>query len=254
MARLAPAKVDSNPCSTKRLRMFSTVFVRQSNASAICASVQLGPVLSAFKRIWARRTFWLLPESRFITSRSWLLSDGLSVTRYLLRMKLHSTLSQLSPISTILPILIFSYDAALAVFLAKQIAAQTTVYVAINRTTWHETNLLVASVVWRGRAIPLYWQLMETLGNSDYTEQTALLSKALPMSSYPIVVLGDREFCSVDLAQWLGEQGHYSHVRSQSASTPALCDRSGWVQRDLLKVRTEYSSPTFLSELTENNG
>ena len=93
-------------------------------------------------------------------------------------------------------------------FLDEQIDEQTTVYVAIDRTTWREVNLLMASVIWRGRAIPLYWQWMAILGNSDYAEQTELLSKALPMlCAYKVVVLGDREFCSVDLARWLGNRG-----------------------------------------------
>lgn len=51
------------------------------------------------------------------------------------------------------------------------------VYVAIDRTTWRENNVLMVSVVWRGRAILLYWHLMENLGNSDLAEQTVVLQK-----------------------------------------------------------------------------
>ena len=68
-------------------------------------------------------------------------------------------------------------------FLTEQMSAQPTVYVAIDRTTWREVNLLMASVIWKGRAIPLYWQLMENLGNSDCAELTALLAKELPLLS-----------------------------------------------------------------------
>src|SRR5208337_1908816 len=49
-----PLSVNSNPCVTNRSRMFSTVWVRQSNASAIFASVQSGPSASAFSSTWAR--------------------------------------------------------------------------------------------------------------------------------------------------------------------------------------------------------
>jgi len=105
---------------------------------------------------------------------------------------------------------------------------QTTLYVAIDRTTWREVNLLMASVIWKGRAIPLYWQLMENLGNSDYAEQTQLLAKALPMlSAGKVVVLGDREFCSVDLAKWLGEKGYYFCLR-QKKSTWMKADGDDW--------------------------
>ncbi|EDX84057.1 hypothetical protein S7335_1754 [Synechococcus sp. PCC 7335] len=43
-------------------------------------------------------------------------------------------------------------------FLAEQVGSQeTTVYVAIDRTTWREVNLLMVSVIWKGRAIPPDW-------------------------------------------------------------------------------------------------
>ncbi|MEL6817005.1 MAG: IS4 family transposase, partial [Cyanobacteria bacterium J06598_3] len=69
----------------------------------------------------------------------------------------------------------------LHVFLHEQLPSGCTVYVAIDRTTWRNINLLMASVVWKGRAIPLYWQRLETLGNSHYDEQTAFLSIALSL-------------------------------------------------------------------------
>lgn len=54
----------------------------------------------------------------------------------------------------------------LRVFLEQQLLVGDSVYVAIDRTTWRDINLLMASIVWKGRAIPLYWQRLETLGNS----------------------------------------------------------------------------------------
>ena len=101
---------------------------------------------------------------------------------------------------------------------------------AIDRTTWRDINLLIASVVWKGRAIPLYWQRLESLGNSHYDEQTAFLAVALPqLADYRVVVLGDREFCSVDLARWLGQQGHYFCLR-QKKSTYVLIEDKPWLK------------------------
>lgn len=118
----------------------------------------------------------------------------------------------------------------LQVFLGEQLASGCTVYVAIDRTTWRDINLLMASIVWKGRAIPLYWQRLETLGNSHYDEQTAFLSAALPiLARYRVVVLGDREFCSVDLARWLGHQGHYFCLR-QKKSTYVLIEDKPWLK------------------------
>ena len=56
LARFFPLSVWSKPRSTKRRRTFSTVLVRQENASAICLSVQFGPFSSALSGIGARRT------------------------------------------------------------------------------------------------------------------------------------------------------------------------------------------------------
>lgn len=110
----------------------------------------------------------------------------------------------------------------------EQLASGGTVYVAIDRTTWRDINLLMASVVWKGRAIPLYWQRLKTLGNSHYDEQTAFLSIALPkLADYRVVVLGDREFCSVDLARWLGQQGHYFCLRQKKSTFVSIYDLSG---------------------------
>ncbi|EDX84257.1 hypothetical protein S7335_1954 [Synechococcus sp. PCC 7335] len=87
------------------------------------------------------------------------------------------------------------------------------------------------------QAIPLSWRLMENLGNSDYVEQTQLLTKALPMlSANKIVVLGDREFCSVDLARWLGEKGHYFCLR-QKQSTWMKAGETDWQKLTTLGLR-----------------
>jgi hypothetical protein len=46
------------------------------------------------------------------------------------------------------------------------------------------------------------------LGNSNLEEQTLVLQQVLPLfTEYKVIVLGDREFCSVDLANWLRTMG-----------------------------------------------
>ena len=55
-----------------------------------------------------------------------------------------------------------------AIFLSHQsVQTNSTVYIAIDRTTWGDVNLLIVSFIWRKRAIPLYWQRLEQLGNSS---------------------------------------------------------------------------------------
>ena len=74
----------------------------------------------------------------------------------------------------------------------------------------------MVSLIWERRAIPLYWSLLPKLGNSNLEEQTLVLQQVLPLfTEYKVIVLGDslrdsfasREFCSVDLANWLRTMG-----------------------------------------------
>jgi len=71
------------------------------------------------------------------------------------------------------------------------------VHVVIDRTNWGCVNLLMISVVWDKRSIPIYFQLLGKLGSSSFEEQKTIFNKVLPLfNNYKIVVLGDREFCS----------------------------------------------------------
>lgn len=74
------------------------------------------------------------------------------------------------------------------------------VYIAIDRTRG-SNNLLMISLIWEKRAIPIYFELLSKLGKSNFELQKTALMKVLPLfKEYKIVVLGDREFCSVTLA------------------------------------------------------
>lgn len=84
----------------------------------------------------------------------------------------------------------------------------TRLSIAIDRSQWGCINLFMVSLIWERRAIPLYWSLLPKLGNSNFESQTTNLQQVLPLfSEYKVIVLGDREFCSVDLGNWLREQG-----------------------------------------------
>ena len=71
--------------------------------------------------------------------------------------------------------------------------------IAIDRSQWGCINLFMVSLIWERRAIPLYWSLLPKLGSSNFESQTTNLQQVLPLfSSDKVIVLGDREFCSVD--------------------------------------------------------
>ena len=60
------------------------------------------------------------------------------------------------------------------------------------------------SVIWSKRAWPVYWNFLDKRGCSNLSEQKALLRPAIRMlKGYDVVVLGDREFHSIELAKWL---------------------------------------------------
>ena len=63
------------------------------------------------------------------------------------------------------------------------------------------------SFVSQAGAIPIYFELLPKLGSSNFEEQKRVFSQVLALfKKYKVIVLGDREFCSVQLANWLRQQ------------------------------------------------
>lgn len=102
----------------------------------------------------------------------------------------------------------------LQTWLKNEFAPQQVLYVAIDRTKWGCINLLMISLIWDRRALPIYWELLPKQGNSNLESQTAAITKILRLfNDYKVVLLGDREFCSVKLGGWLAEQKLYFCLR-----------------------------------------
>ncbi|MBD2039652.1 IS4 family transposase [Microcoleus sp. FACHB-672] len=110
-------------------------------------------------------------------------------------------------------------------------------YLAIDRSQWKNINLLMVSVIWQRRAIPLAWRLLPHLGNSNFEEQESVPSPVLArFKDYQIVVLGNREFCSLDLASWLVA----SHVGVCLRLKKATClevENQIWQRLDELPIK-----------------
>jgi len=80
--------------------------------------------------------------------------------------------------------------------------------IAIDRTQWKGRNVFMVSVIWGTHALPLYWEVLDHEGNSDLKTQKRLLKAVLHLfKNYPVLVLGDREFHSPKLADWLESKG-----------------------------------------------
>lgn len=94
------------------------------------------------------------------------------------------------------------------VLLETYFEEKETIYLVIDRTKWSCINLLMISIVWEKRAIPIYLELLKQKGNSNLKQQTEALTEILAIvKKYKICVLGDREFCSFKLANCLKQQG-----------------------------------------------
>ncbi len=98
-------------------------------------------------------------------------------------------------------------------------ANNKTGYLAIDRTNWGEINLMMVSLIVAHRTIQIYWEFLHKKGSSNLAEQQQVLSKVIQLfAGYKLVVLGDREFCSVKLGKWLEEGNTYFCLRQKKTT------------------------------------
>lgn len=76
--------------------------------------------------------------------------------------------------------------------------------ITIDRTQWKNNNISMVSVIWKKRALPIYWLLLSKKGSSNFYEQMATIRPVLRLlKEYKLVIIGDREYRSTALAIWL---------------------------------------------------
>lgn len=103
--------------------------------------------------------------------------------------------------------------------LAHQIKAGTQLVIAIDKTQWSSNNVLMVSAIHQKRAFPIFWTLLDKKGAGNLAEQKQVLRPVIRLlNKYKLVVIGDREFHSIELAQWLHRQ-HLSFVLRQKCDT-----------------------------------
>ena len=67
------------------------------------------------------------------------------------------------------------------------------IYLAIDRSQWRAINLLMVSLIYERRAIPVYFFRLPKKGNSNLAQQKQVLEPALKLfRDYKTIVLGDR--------------------------------------------------------------
>lgn len=103
--------------------------------------------------------------------------------------------------------------------IARQFKAGSQLVIALDRTQWKEYNVLMVSAIVQKRAFPIFWTLLDKKGASNLAEQQQVLRPVIRLlKRYKLVILGDREFHSIELAQWLHRQ-RLSFVLRQKSST-----------------------------------
>ena len=88
--------------------------------------------------------------------------------------------------------------------LRTKFSQQKELRIAIDRTQWRDKNIFVISLIYKRRALPLYWPILPKKGCSNIQEQKKLINPVLSLlRKYKFVIIGDREFGSVKLGKWL---------------------------------------------------
>ncbi len=92
--------------------------------------------------------------------------------------------------------------------------------IARDRTQWSNNNLFRASVILQKRAFPIFWLMLGKKGSSNIREKQAFLRPVIRLfKSFQVVIVGDREFQSIELAQCLHSQKCYFALRQKKETT-----------------------------------
>lgn len=112
------------------------------------------------------------------------------------------------------------------------------VHVLLDRVVLRDRhNILVVSVGFRRRSLPLVWVALPHRGKSDQHVQRALLRDALALlpPGGRVTSHGDSEFCTLALFDWIIAQGHHAILgvagKTHAAATPTAPGRAvtAWV-------------------------
>jgi hypothetical protein len=104
--------------------------------------------------------------------------------------------------------------------IASQFKKGDRLIITIDRTQWKAKNISMVSVIWKKRALPIYWLLLSKKGSSNFSEQVATIRPVLKLlKEYKLVVIGDREYRSTSLALWLTKKNIHLVLRLNKNTT-----------------------------------
>jgi hypothetical protein len=121
--------------------------------------------------------------------------------------------------------------------ISRQLKAGSQLVIALDRTQWKEYNVLMVSAIVQKRAFPIFWTLLDKHGASNLAEQQQVLRPVIRLlKRYKLIVVGDREFHSIELAQWLHRQ-RVSFVLRQKSNTTFTEKKLPFQSLDTLPVK-----------------
>ena len=90
----------------------------------------------------------------------------------------------------------------------KLFKEQEVIEIIIDRTQWGDRNIFMVGVKVGKRSLPVSWQILNKKGSSNLSEQQEVLKSVLTLlKNYQIIVIGDKEFHSAKLGEWLKQEG-----------------------------------------------
>lgn len=85
--------------------------------------------------------------------------------------------------------------------ISRQIKPGSQLIIALDRTQWKENNVFMVSAIQQKRAFPIFWMLLDKKGACNFAEQKEILRPVIwLLRKYKLVIIGDREFQSIELA------------------------------------------------------
>ncbi|WP_341530307.1 hypothetical protein [Nostoc sp. UHCC 0302] len=83
--------------------------------------------------------------------------------------------------------------------LSRLFKPQSQLIIALDRTQWKDNNILMVSVIYQKRALPIFWCLLDKEGCSNLQKQQKVLRPVIRLlEHYQLVIIGDREFCNLN--------------------------------------------------------
>lgn len=104
------------------------------------------------------------------------------------------------------------------------LADKEKIYLIIDRTNWYigrkKVNIFMLAVAYEGMAIPLFWNMLDKAGSSNFEEQRKLINDYLKVFGKEKIagLLADREFMNGKFFGWLNKNRipFYIRIKEQS--------------------------------------